>query len=99
MAILHFTEFQYLETEAKGRDVMVGRLPGRAKDTVDFSGGAAQGQVFGGDTRYVRVWSDVDCYIAVGDDPTATSADEPLTGKVAEYFGVRPGDRLSVLAQ
>ncbi len=100
MALLNITEYQYLDSEAKGRDVMVGRLPPTANQTqVDFSGGATQSAVFNGKTQFIRVWSDVDAYIKSGDSPTADANSTPITGKVAEYFGVKGGvDRLSVIA-
>lgn len=99
MTTLYITEYQHLDTEAKGRDVMIGRMPPVAEQTVDYSGGVMSSAAFAGKTRFVRVWALTDCHVAFGDTPTATTSTTPLTSRVAEYFGVNGGDVVSVLSQ
>ena len=43
------------------------------------------------DTRVVRVWASTDCHVAIGESPTATANDMPMTGQVAEDFKVKGG--------
>ncbi len=45
----------------------------------------------------VRLVSTVDCYIAIGSSPTATSSGIFLPAKLPEYFVVNPTDEIAVL--
>lgn len=65
---------------------------------VDFTAGAAQSAAFNTKTRLIRVICDVQCSVKFGAAPTATNANKPLPGLSPEYFAVRPGDKLSVIA-
>lgn len=99
MADLYIAEFAALDSEARGRDVMVGRAPPVTGQVVDFTSGATQSSPFDGKTRFIRFYADTDCHIAFGDDPTATtSAAIKVKADVPEYIGVKPGSRLSVVA-
>ena len=48
-------------------------------------------------TTFVRILASVDCYLAIGPNAEATVASTPIKAGVAEYFGVLPNDRVSVL--
>lgn len=65
---------------------------------VDFSGGAAQSAAFNSATRYIRVWCDAQASFLVGTNPTATNAMSPLSASLPEYFGVKAGQKISVVA-
>lgn len=67
---------------------------------LDFTSGAQQSAAFAATTTFVRVWSDADCCIKFGANPTATTANKPIGAKNPEYFGVTPGKglKLSVIA-
>jgi hypothetical protein len=58
---------------------------------------AAIANAVGGEIRLVRVWCTTDCHIKVGITPTATTADIPITAKVAEYIPVNGGDKLAAI--
>lgn len=67
---------------------------------VDFSGGAAVSAAFNAVTRYVRVSCSVRCAVKFGlaGATTATTANKPLGPDAPEYFGVIPGNVISVIA-
>lgn len=45
----------------------------------------------------VRLYSDADCFVAIGADPTAVSsgASLPLAANSPEYFDIDPGDKIA----
>jgi hypothetical protein len=68
---------------------------------VDFSGGAASSAVFGSQTKYIRLLCDTRCAIKLRpacSGAAATTSNKPLAADTPEYFGVQPGDCLSVIA-
>jgi len=65
---------------------------------VDFTGGHAESAAFSSQTRYVRLWCDVQASYAIGAAPTATNAMSPLSATTPEYFAVTPGHKASFVA-
>jgi len=47
--------------------------------------------------RLVRVWCTTNAHIATGSAPTATTANKPITGLVAEYIPLEPGEKVSAV--
>lgn len=45
----------------------------------------------------VRLLSDTDCYIAIGQTPTATTSSMKLKANVPEYFRIAPERKIAVL--
>lgn len=64
---------------------------------IDFTGGATPSIAFGASTNYVRIICDVQCSVKFGPAPVATNANKPLAAMTPEYFGVNPGDKISVI--
>jgi hypothetical protein len=81
---------------------MVGRFAAQPcidQAPVDFSGGSASSAAFAATTKYVRVVCDADCSILFGASPqTAAATNALLPSKTIEYFGVVPGQIVSVHA-
>lgn len=99
MAYLWITELDRKPVATGGDSIsQIARLPEVTTQQVDFSGGATQSSAFNVDTRFVRLYSDVDCHVLAGANPTATTAKMPLSAGVAETFGVDPGHKISVIA-
>lgn len=68
---------------------------------VDFSGGAANSATFNVSSQYVRFMCDSRCSIKVRPKCTgavATTSNKPLGIDQPEYFGISPGDCVSVIA-
>jgi hypothetical protein len=45
----------------------------------------------------VRVWCSTDAYVKIGDSPTATSSDMPMTAGIAETFTITRGQKVSAI--
>lgn len=60
---------------------------------------AAMSDPISEDCRLVLVWASTDCHIAIGDDPTATTNDKPITAKVDTPVAVRPGEKIAAIRQ
>ncbi len=58
----------------------------------------AKSAAFNAETHFIRVWSDTNCCIKFGSSPTASTSNKPLAAQSPEYFGVKPGDKVSVIA-
>jgi hypothetical protein len=78
-----------------GEQVPTGMEPAVTVQSFPFTTAAASAP-FGARTRFVRVYLSSDGRVAFGSDPEAVEGSTPVTGKVGEYFGVVPGDRVSV---
>ena len=95
MANLYITEFRSVAHDATGLPIPVGDTPRLANQKVSFTT-STQSAVFNQQTSLIRLISDADCHIAFGDNPTATASQMFVKANTAEYFGVRPGDKLAV---
>lgn len=98
MPIAYVTEYAELASCDTGV-VQAGLEPNLAVQKIDFGAGvAATPAVFNDKTRFVRVWSDTAGYIKFGSSPTAvTATDTPISATTAEFFGVRPGQSMSII--
>lgn len=77
----------------------IAKEPGTDQTPVDFSGGATSSAAFATTTHLVRILCDVQCSVVYGVSPqTATTSNAPLAAFVPEYFGVTPGQIISVIA-
>lgn len=66
--------------------------------SIAIGGASAQSSAFGSFTRFIRVNASADCHVAFGPNPTATTGNLMLTAKVPEYFEIKPGDKIAVIA-
>jgi hypothetical protein len=58
-----------------------------------------QSAFFNDRTTMIRLFTTVDCFIQLGDNPTATSASSIFcAGGIYQFFGVKDGERLAVIA-
>ncbi len=68
-----------------------------ASQTISVSGTSAQSTAFSSSTTLIRLFSTEDCYIAMGDSPTANSSGMFLPGGIVEYVGVKTGQKLAAI--
>ncbi len=64
---------------------------------ITTSGTSQQASSFAAKTSILRLFSTTDCYIAVGDNPTASSSSLFLPGGIVEYFGISSGQKLAAI--
>lgn len=71
--------------------------PRNVAQKVTVGGSSTQSAAFNAVTKLVRLLSTVDCYVAFGSNPTATSSSLYMVAGVPEYFAVDPGSKVAVL--
>lgn len=100
MSKLWITEYAALAVDSKGNIVAVGLEPAVDKQLLDYAGGAQLSAAFNERTNFIRVNTDANAHINIGPGTptTATVAYPRMTAGATEYFGVKPGQKLSVLA-
>lgn len=95
-AKLYIREYKTITT-INSYQAQIAPEPGADQTPVDFSGGAASSSAFATTTHVVRLICDASCSIVFGASPqTATTSNAFLAAGAAEYFGVIPGQIVSV---
>lgn len=97
MASLWIQELTHLPHDDLGRPVPMSSLSGSAGQKVTISGTSAQSSALAGTTRYVRLYADSLCYLAMGANPTATASFQPLASGIPEFFAVVPGQKIAAI--
>lgn len=97
---LFISEYGVLgSTNSPGGAAQIAAEPVLVDQVVDFSGGVTASSAFSGQTRFVRLQCDTRCAVRVTTAGTAaTTSNKPLAADSPEYFGVQPGDKVSVIA-
>ena len=96
MALLYISEYQGVAQVHGG--LSAPQEPALVDQTPLSIGGAVQSAAFQASTKVIRVHCDAICSIAFGTNPTATTSNKRLAANQTEYFGVLPGQFLSVIA-
>lgn len=96
MAVAYISE--YTDTPVYiGQAIPVGQEPTLADQTVAI-GAEAKSSAFNANTTFIRIHVDAICSIKFGAAPTATTSNKRLAANQTEYFGVRPGDKVSIIS-
>lgn len=101
MAVLYITEFPKQAHQWAGDEAIAAphAEDGKYIEQTPLAVGAeTKSAAFNGATRLIRVHTDAICSIAIGSNPTATTNHMRLAANQTEYFGVKPGEKLSVIA-
>lgn len=98
MTVLYITELTSGSLDAAGRALPAACLPAVAEQTVTFTTTSVQSAVLNSATSLIRLHADGNCSVAIGTNPTATTANMRLAAGAVEYFGVKPGTSLRVAA-
>lgn len=64
---------------------------------VTISGSSDRSGAFQAGCSVIRFFPTVDCYVAFGASPTATTDDIFCPGGIIQYFGVNPSDEIAVI--
>lgn len=98
MATVDITEYDKLASDNLGARIAAGVEPARIVQQIAVSGVSAACPVeFEGNTRFVRVHTDVTIRIAFGKNPVASSASQRMPAGATEYFGVTPGIKMAAI--
>ena len=94
---LHIAEYSSSSIDSP-KSIPVVLMPELATQVLAVGATSVQSAAFQGGTRMIRLFADEPCRVLVGESPTAVATSTPLAEKGGEYFGVRPGDKLAVIA-
>lgn len=98
MPILDITEYKELAVAGRGHLVMAGQEPSLLNQQVSIGGASVQSAALSDVTRFVRIHADAACRVAIGSNPTASSASMRIGAGGTEYLGVLPGLKIAVIA-
>lgn len=93
MATAYITEYGGTGAER----AQIAAAPAVASQTVAI-GSEAKSAAFNNNTRLIRVHVDAICSVLIGPSPTATTSSARMAADSTEYFGVNPGDKISVIS-
>ena len=95
MAYLYISEYRNLGADGETRLAPIAQEPALARQRVSFTT-AASSSAFAAKTRFVRLYSDTACHVTFAASPTALATDHPLAADQEYWFGVVPGQKVSV---
>lgn len=97
MATLYITEFASMGV-AGGGSPQIAAMPPLAEQAIAI-GAETDSAAFNAQTKFVRLHPDAICSIVIGaGNPVAATTKLRLAANTTEYFGVQPGQVLSVIA-
>lgn len=96
MAIAYIEEYRDLALDSKGTPIGIPMVGEESSSQIVTFTTAVSSQTFRKGTRFVRIISDTACHRKFGTSPTALTGVSPkMAANTYEYFGVRPGDKVS----
>ena len=98
MAILYIAEYSSSGRGQRGDIQVADEQFLLAEQTVVVGAGSLQSSAFNAATQFIRVHTDTACHILTGSNPTATTAKKRLAADQTEYFGVKGGHKIAVIA-
>jgi hypothetical protein len=98
MAFIYVTE--YLRQAKDGITLVMpaGNEPALAVQKIAIGAGSIQSAPFDRRTSFVAINTDATCSVAFGENPTATVASTRIPADGTQFFGVKPGDKVAVIA-
>lgn len=96
MAELHITEYAGVGHDKMGTPVQVAHNELNRQIVSISESSACSGNISG---NYVRLFSDCNCKINFGPDPTADHTGIPLASESVEFFYVNLGDKIAVVSR
>lgn len=95
MATLWITEYEDIG-ELHGDSTFSLREPALAEQTVTITGTSTQCSAFNASSKIVCIYSDVDCHIRFGTNPTATTSTRPLPAGASRILTIGDATKLAV---
>ena len=91
----------YIDVWVDARQTLIGRPIQNMAVTVPGTSAAITAPANGKARRRVRLYSDVDCFVNWGPNPTATDGTDsvPLGADNPESFDIETGDKFAVIAR
>lgn len=98
MAVLYISEYDRQCIDYLRLSVPAPQEPSIAEQSVAIGGTSTQSSAFNAKTKFVRLHTDAICSVMFGANPTAVITAKRMAAGQTEFFGVRPGDEVAVIA-
>lgn len=98
MANLNITEYSGILAYWTTASAQMVVQPSVTVQNVAIAGASAQSAAFNANTNIIRINTDAICAVLVGSSPTALTSSTRLVVGQTEYFGVKAGDKIAVIA-
>lgn len=98
MAKLYIAEYSSLGIDKSGRALVSPNEPPINEQVVDFSSGVAASSTFNKETKFIRIHTDADCSILIGESPTATVNNQRMVAGQTEYKAVDNRHKVSAIS-
>ena len=96
--MLDIVEYKDLARDASGGSIATGAEPNLRVQQLPVVSQSSQSSAFVDGTTFVRVHSSEACRVAFGANPTADATSMRLAPNSTEFFGVRSGHKVAVIA-
>lgn len=97
MAVVDVSEYDRMPVDAQGAYLQTGLEPAKVVQQLAISGSPANSAAFDQGTKFIRVHTDGAIRYQVGPTAVASATDARIAANTTEYFGVRPGARISII--
>lgn len=98
MTKLYVTEYSTVARDEAGNVIQAGHDVDANVIVLDYTSGVQTSAAFAKSTKFVRVHTDSACSVVIGPAPTATTSDQRMAPNTTEFWGVRGGDKISVIS-
>ena len=96
MAKLYVSEYERLGAAIGSGQAQFAQEPALVEQAFTFTT-STPSSAFGSRTKYIRVHTDANCSVLVGENPTATTSTKRLAADQTEYFAVAPGFKIAAV--
>lgn len=97
MSTLYVTEYARSGIDSRST-LPAAEVPSITTQAVTIGASSTQSSAFNAQTTLVRVHTDAKCHIMFGADPTATTSLARMAADTTEYFAVKAGHKIAVIA-
>lgn len=81
-----------------GTQIPIAQEPGVDQSPISLAGGAVSSAAFATTTHMIRLICGTSASVLFGASPTATTSNSPVPALLPEYFGVAPGQVVSIIS-
>ena len=98
MSRLNIVEFSHLAKDATGASIPIplATTGGTFSQSIQITNSSLQSAQFAPSTTFIRLVSDVNCYVSLGLNPTANTSSYRLIASRPELVGVQEGRALKL---
>lgn len=97
MAVLNITEYSHLARDGSGALIPAGLEPGLDEQSLTIGGSSIQSAAFNANTKFIYVFAQDACALAIGVNPTAVATHKRMAAGQGLWFGVFGGHKLAVI--